>query len=353
PYTITDNISVGGNATLTIEAGVRVLFDPETILSIGSSSTGRLSAVGTATFPITFTSSNTTPGAGDWAGVELWGSTSNGTILSYVNIDYCGSKGDACLVSSGVKPNRVIVDHVTFSNVGADAIWEQDADSNFTISNCTFNDIPATPTQRYAISVYAPSFAGIDSTNTFSAGAMVELMGGDISVDTLWKNIATDVAVTNNLNIGGAATPTLNIAAGSKFKFATDTGIRIGYGDPGKLALNGTGTATGQVTLTSLAVTPGAGDWIGIVVWYSSSAKIANSTIAYAGSTNDSSSNGAVSVVSNDDSLDIQSSKISYSGQYGIGVPCNSTAPITNTGNTFTGNVLGDVGPGPSGVACP
>jgi hypothetical protein len=352
PYTVTDDINVNGNATLTIEPGVVLLFDPDTLLSIGYNSSAKLSAIGTAAAPITFTSSNTTPGAGDWVGVQLWGNTMNGSNLSYLKLDYCGSNADACLVSSGVKPNRVTVDHVTFSHVGAgsNAIWEKDKDSNFVISNCTFNDIPSTPTQQYAISVYAPSFAGIDSTNTFNGKAMVELMGDSISTDTSWKNIVATVAVTADLSIGGAATPTLTIAAGSTFKFATDTGISIGYSDPGKLVL--AGTSASRITLTSLAGTPGPGDWNGITVWYSSSAKIAYSTISYAGSTSASSSNGAVSAVSNNDSLDIQNSTLSYSGQYGIGAPCNSTATVTNVGNTFTGNALGNVGPGPTGVDC-
>jgi hypothetical protein len=352
PYTITDDINVNGNATLTIEPGVVLRFDPDTILSIGYNSSAKLSAMGTAVAPITFTSSNTTPGAGDWAGVQLWGNTMNGSTLSYLKLDYCGSNSDACLVGSGVKPNRVTVDHVSFSHVGAgaNAIWQKDKDSNFVISNCTFNDIASTPTQQYAISVYAPSFAGIDSTNTFNGNAMVELMGDSISTDTSWKNIGTIVAVTDNLSIGGAATPTLTIAAGSTFKFATDTGISIGYSNPGKLVL--AGTATSKITLTSLAGTPGPGDWDGITVWYNSSAKIAYSTISYAGSTSASSSNGAVSVVSNNDSLDIQNSTLSYSGEYGIGVPCNSTATVTNVGNTFKSNTLGNIGPGPTGLDC-
>jgi len=200
--------------------------------------------------------------------------------------------------------------------------------------------------------VNAQSFAGIDANNTFNGQAMVELMGGTISTDTSWKSIGTVVAVTSDLDIEGTATPTLTIAAGSTFKFATDIGISIGYNNPGKLVLAGTATATGKITLTSLAVTPGPGDWNGILLWYSSSAKIAYSTISYAGSTSASSSNGAVSVVSNNNSLDIQNSTLSYSGEYGIGVPCDSTALVTNTGNTFTSNALGDVGPGPTGIDC-
>ncbi len=352
PYTIADSIVVGGNAKLTIEPGVVLRFDPNTYVSVGYSTAARLSVVGTASAPITFTSSNTAPGAGDWAGVQLWGNTMSGSSLSYVKLDYCGPDGGACLVGSGVKPNRVTVDHATFAHVGvgANAILQNDKDSNFAISNCTFNDISNVPTQQYAISVEAPSFAGIDSTNVFNGNALVELSGGSIGTDTSWKNIGTTVVVTSDLSIGGAATPTLTVAAGSTFKFATGTGISIGYSAPGSLVL--AGTATSKITLTALAGTPTPGSWDGIILWSNSNAKLAYATVSYAGSTSASSSNGAVSVVSNSDALDIQNSTLSYSAEYGIGIPCGSTASLTNIGNTFTSNALGDVGPGPNGVDC-
>jgi hypothetical protein len=349
PYTITSDINVYGNATLTIERGVTVRFNPDKRLSIGQNGPARLVAAGTASEPIVLTSSNSMPGAGDWAGIQLWGNTMSGTGLSYLRLDYCGSNGDACLLGNGVKPNRVTVDHVIFAHVGAgsNAIWQRDADSNFFISSCTFSDIPTYPTQQYAIALFAPSFAGIDTTNQFN-GAMVELMGGIVSYNMVWKNIGAVVAVTSDIKIEGPVSPTLTIAAGSIFKFAVNTEISVGYNNPGRLGLYG--TAASRVMLMSLASNPGPGDWRGIVLWYNSSAVINYSGISHAGS-----DNGAVSVMSNSDVLNMQNSDISYSASYGIGVPCGSTANITNTGNTFTGNARGNIGPGPasSGPDCP
>jgi hypothetical protein len=348
PYTIKTDVDVGGNATLTIEAGVTVKFNPDTNISVGYSTAAKLVAVGTAADPIVLTSANSTPGAGDWAGVQLWGNVMNGTSLAYVKFDYCGSAGDACLLGTGgVKPNRVTVDHLSFAHVGdgSDAILERDRDSNFAISNCTFSDIPSTPTQQYAISVYAPSFAGIDANNTFNGQAMVQLMGGTIATNTTWKNVGTTVAVTEDLSVQGTATPILTVSAGSAFKFASGLTIDVGYSDPGSLVL--AGTATSRITLGSLAGAPAPGDWVGIILWSGGGAKIAYSTISYAGS-----DRGAISVDSNTSTLDIQNSTIDHSASYGIGVRCNSTATVTNTGNTFTANASGDVGPGPIGIDC-
>jgi hypothetical protein len=346
PYTIKDDLRVEGNATLTIEPGVTLRFEPDLPVWLGYNGGGKLVANGTAASPITFTSANATPGAGDWAGIALWSGTMAGTSLSYVKLDYCGSNGDACVLGTGAKPNRVTIDHVIIDHVGAgaDGIAEKDVDSNFVITNCTFSNIPSTPTQQYAISVQAPSFAGIGTTNVYNGGAMIELAGGTISTNTQWQNLGATVAVTDNLRVEGPSTPALTIAAGSVFKFATDIEFWIGYSNSGSLIVNG--TATAPVTLTSLNASPKAGDWVGIVVW-TGSATFNYATIAYAGS-----DKGNLSVVGDTASLTVQNSTISNSASYGIGIPCDSKAAVTSTGNTFTSNADGNGGPGPSGAAC-
>jgi hypothetical protein len=345
PYTIKTDIRVDGNATLTIEAGAILRFQPDTRIWIGYSSAAKIVAVGTAASPITFTSANVTPGAGDWAGITFWSGTMNGNNLAYAKFDYCGSNGDACILGSGAKANRVAIDHVTIAHVGAgsNGITEKDTDSNFAISNCTFNNIPAAPTQQYAISVEAPSFAGIGTTNTYN-GAMIELAGGTVSTTTDWKNLGTTVAVTDDLRLEGPSTPALTIEAGSIFKFAAGLQFWIGYSDSGSLIVKG--TAIAPVTFTSLNASPLAGDWVGIVVW-TGSASITYATISYAGS-----DKGDVSVARDTGSLNITSSTLSNSATYGIGIPCNSAAAVTSTGNTFTSNTSGNTGPGPAGVGC-
>jgi hypothetical protein len=277
----------------------------------------------------------------------------NGTTLAYAKFDYCGSNGDACILGDGAKANRVSIDHVTISHVGsnADGIWQKTVDSNFAVSNCTFNNISSTPTQQYAISVYAPSFAGIDSTNTFANNAMVQLMGGTISVNTTWKNLGTNitVAVTDDIRLEGAATPALTISAGSIFKFAGGTKFWIGNSAAGNLKVNGTLAA--PVVFTSLSSSPAEGDWEGITLWGAGRATITYATISYGGG--DSAQKGNIIVDSDTSVLDIQNSKILNSSTDGIGIRCGSTAAVTNTGNTFAGNVTDDVGPGPVGPDCP
>ena len=101
---------------------------------------------------------------------------------------------------------------------------------------------------------------------------------------------------------------------------------------------------------TSLNSSPAPGDWVGIVLWGAGRATIQYANISYGGG----SSAGDITVVSNTSVLDLENSTLSNSASYGISIRCGSTATLTNTGNTFTANVSGNVGPGPdeTAVAC-
>jgi hypothetical protein len=86
PYVMTGNVSVSAGVTLTIEPGVRVEANSSSrVLSIG----GSLSAVGTSSDHITFTSSTDTA-AGQWWGISF--SAGAGTsALEYVDVRYGGA----------------------------------------------------------------------------------------------------------------------------------------------------------------------------------------------------------------------------------------------------------------------
>jgi hypothetical protein len=348
PIVVTSNIRIEGTTSpiLTLAAGTIMQFDSDVGLWVGYSGAGQLVAAGTAVAPIVLTSKAVTPGPGDWAGVQLWDGTANGTKLAYAKVDYCGAANSGCIhATAGVKSDRVTIDHVTIDHVGAKAngIVEEGADSRFKISNCTF-PTGAIQAGQYAIYVDAASFAAIDVTNTFS-GAMIDLDGGDIVTTTSWKNPGTPIAVTSDIRVQDVSTPVLTIAAGSVFKFGADKAIWVGYGDSGKLVVSG--TAAAHVTLTSLASTPGNGDWNGIIVWGTSQATLTFADILYAGGYG----NVAGGVAANSDKavVSMSDSSVSNSAGYGVYVACDNVS-VTTTSCTFTNNTSGNLGPGP---VCP
>lgn len=130
---------------LTIEAGTTLAFNAGAYLNFGYSANVTLTAVGTATNPITFTSSNTSPAAGAWRGLSLYGYTTPNTQFDYCNFNYGGYDGEQFIYAREV--NGFTVKNCSFNNSAGWGIYlDYDAalsgtSSNNTFTNCSLGEI--------------------------------------------------------------------------------------------------------------------------------------------------------------------------------------------------------------------
>ena len=85
-YTLRDLVYLTGGATLTIEPGTKIVGEKNTRGALIVTRGAKLIANGTATQPIVFTSDQTTPQRGDWAGIVLLG-------RARTNASYNGTPG--------------------------------------------------------------------------------------------------------------------------------------------------------------------------------------------------------------------------------------------------------------------
>jgi hypothetical protein len=107
---------IDGN--ITIEAGSRFLFVNDSYFYFGYYANTKISAIGTSTSRITFTSSASSPAAGAWKGLYFDSYTLSNTQLTYCDFMYTGMSGKPAIYTE--KPIGVAYTNITnFSSTHA------------------------------------------------------------------------------------------------------------------------------------------------------------------------------------------------------------------------------------------
>jgi hypothetical protein len=332
PYQMGD-ASYTVDGALTIEAGTTLKFGASSFMTV--SQTGSLSAVGTAESPITFTGTDTTPGY--WQGIDFVWSNSTNNQLRHVIVEYGGSGSNAANVTvSGLSSS---VGRLKLANV----TLRHSAGSGFYFSsNTSIDEFAAVKStqNRYSGTLGSNDVhvLGGDSDFAGNSNDFVYVYDADISGTRTWRRLNVPYRLYNSstYTVNGA----LTIEAGATLAMSSSSGLTVSQTG----SLTALGTADAPITFRGLEATPGY--WLGIdIVWSNSTAnQIANAVIRDAGG--GGSSRGAITLSglsSSNGRLTLTNSTVTNSSSWGV--YRGSNVVLTQSGNTFTGNASGSVGP--------
>lgn len=306
-YFINGDISIENNSVLTIQPGTVIKFSAGSSLSIGESSNATLIANGTASNPITFTSTALAPAAGAWEGLYFYRYTLNNTSLAFCNIQYAGS--NSAYGALNINGCDLAVNNCNISNSGSYGIWTNYANNYGGFSSFANNALNTTV--KNAIVINAQKISSIGSGNIFTNVPGV-LVTGDFKSTTAqtWKNLGIPYMITNEVDIDG----NLTIEPGTLFKFDAGGWFAIGYYLATTFIADGTSSL--PIIFTTSSTSPVAGTWKGLIFYSMTqpNSKMNYCTIDYAGS---NTSNGAL-LMDGTSSIIYTNNTIRNSSSYGI-----------------------------------
>ncbi|HEX7319252.1 MAG TPA: Ig-like domain-containing protein [bacterium] len=312
PHIIQGDVDVSGNATLTIEAGCIVRFEPGYELYAGYNGAGAIIANGTATDSILFTSNVAAPAAGDWMNVGLYEYAMNTSSFSYCIFEYAGSSSGYPGALYGDGMSFMDITNCTISNSGNYGVYLTD-DAGFS----SFSNNTITTCAQYPLRINAEYARTIGTGNAMTGNTIgaVLVSGGTVHTSGTWINPGIAYVIDSNVEIADDNTdPVITIASGNTIRFQPDVELYTGYSGSGGLIADGT---SGRITFTSNVSSPSSGDWINIGFYdYSidASCQLINCNLVYGGG-----SAGFPGIIYIDDAIpEITGDSIGHSGNYGI-----------------------------------
>lgn len=252
-YELADNVTVAAGATLTLEPGLTLMARDGVYLSI----LGALSAVGTSTAPITFTSTADTASQ-QWAGIEISGSNGQGTatldyaIIRYGGLAYYGSMRGLGIEEGG---SAVITNSQLIDNYGYGLQLTGDT------SQLTFHHNTVSGSTYAPLWVLPHNLAGIHD-NTFTGNGSDQVRTGDQPLPMEFTAVLSNTNLVDAYEIRGYNT------IGAYTKLSVEPGVTLLAAVGTSLLVQGSfealGTADEPVLISSAADVPGPGDWTGL-----------------------------------------------------------------------------------------
>jgi hypothetical protein len=345
-YIVECEISVMGNALLTIEPGVVIAFIGVES-GIFTSEGGGVSAVGTAENPIKFI--GTSDNKGVWKGM-YFGSGHPENRLEYVTVrnagrtasGQSGEKG-AVQLSKGAESKAAIVNCTIANNDGYGVFITDESEVTAFENNAISNN------QLSPVGLYFNQLGVLDAASDYLGNSYnyVEVYENDLEaapVNMAKINVPYRFVESRRYNINNA----LTISPGSILEFSSGAGFRLGEQASDCSTTTGTINATGTAGehIVFRGVNAGKGTWLGIGINSSSPEnKLIYCDISGGGSADlynasDFAANITLQCASR---VSIQNSSITDSGGYGIYMHEEDARLVDFEGNTLTDNELAPV----------
>lgn len=269
---VPENANVLGDATLTVEEGVRVRVAPGKHIYVGLEGPARLVVKGSASKPVTFTSSASSPSAGDWVSLYLGADLMGGTSIDHAVFEYAGAEAQPAIEIVSEKPGRVAITNSTFRHNAAGAIVNDNQLATFQqMTGDTMED-----NGDWSVKIDANVVGSVGEGNTF--GVPFRVTGTSVKTTATWLKHDVPYRLESIVNVADESVPVLTLTPGTEIRFSMGGGLRMGVTWGGALIAE-------DIMFTSSAPTPAPGDWE--MIWFSDKAAtstLSGCTIEYAGS---------------------------------------------------------------------
>ncbi len=342
-YIVQCDISVMGNALLTIEPGVVIAFEGVES-GIFTSEGGGVKAVGTAANPIKFV--GTSENKGVWKGM-YFGSSHPENRLEYVTVQHAGKTASgqsgekgAVQLSKGDESKAGIVNCTIENNDGYGIYITDEAVLSAFENNSISNN------QLSPVGLFFNQLGALDAASDYlgNANNYVEVRENDVKdspVNMAKINVPYRFVESRRYNINNS----LTISPGNVLEFSTGAGFRLGEQAGDCLTTTGTLNATGTAGehIVFKGVTSGKGTWLGIGINSSSpDNKLIYCDISGGGSDDlyNASAFAANITLQCQSRVTIQHSTIEESGGYGIYMLEEDARLVDFQENTFADNEL-------------
>lgn len=257
-YTFDGTIRIR-NAKLTFEAGSIIKFTDGSSLEFAywGDEWATIDVQGTEELPVLFTSANSNPSDGDWAGLHFYkGSTE--CVINYAIIEYAGSKdtyGSLYLNEADIAFTNSIIREA--ANVGI----RMKKEGSFNAFDGNF----FTNIDSYPISVYINNVHTITGVNSYETATGIWIENDEdftLRGEYHWTDQGVPFYQEGTVRFGSEGEGSIiHIAPGTEILFMEDGLWDIAYWGDHHATIIADGTEESPILFSSASTSPAAGDW--------------------------------------------------------------------------------------------